>query len=58
MLDNAREFDQNTKIIARLLFNFQREGDDKCYFPCKYHNGLKARRNKIKIAKRHYRENG
>lgn len=58
MSDNTREFDQNKETINRLLSNFQREGDDKCYFPCKSCNNLKKRRIKINIAKRHCRENG
>ena len=58
MLDNTREFGQNRETIVRLLFNFQREGDEKCYCPCKSCNVLKIRRIKIKIAKRHCRENG
>ena len=57
MLDNIGEFDQNSETIARLLSNFQREGDDKCYFPCKRCDSLKTRRIKIKSAKRHCREN-
>ena len=58
MSDNTREFDQNRETIARLLSNFQREDDDKCYCPCKSCNDLKTRRIIIKIDKRHYRENG
>ena len=58
MSDNTREFDQNRETITRLLSNFQREGDDKCYCPCKSCNGLKTRRIKMKTTKRHYRENG
>ena len=58
MSDNTREFDQNRETITRLLSNFQREGDDKCYCPCKSCNSLKIRRIKIKSAKRHCRENG
>ena len=58
MLNNTREFDQNRETIARLLSNFQREGDNKWYCPCKSCNSLKTRRIKIKIAKRHCTENG
>ena len=58
MSDNAREFDQNSEIIARFFSNFQREADHKCYYPCKSCNNLKTRRIKIKITKRHFRENG
>ena len=55
---NTREFDQNRETISRLLSNFQREGDAKCYCPCKSCNNLKIRRIKNKIIKRHCRENG
>ena len=58
MLDNTREFDQNRETITRMLFNFQRAGDDKCYCPCKHYNNLKKRRIKIKTSKRHCWENG
>ena len=58
MLDNTREFDQNRETNTRLLSKFQREGDDKCYCPCKSCNGLKTRRIKMKIAKINCRENG
>ena len=58
MSDNIRDFDQNRETIGRLLSKFQREGDDKCYCPCKHCNDLKTRRIKIKITKRHCRENG
>ena len=58
MLDNTREFDQTRETIARLLSNFQREGNDKFYYPCKICNGLKTRRIKMKIAKINCRENG
>ena len=58
MSNNTREFDQNGETITILLSNFQREYNDKCYYPCKSYNGLKTRRIKIKSAKRHYRENG
>ena len=57
MLDNTREFDQNRETITRLLSNFQRECDKKCYCPCKSCNGLKKRTMKIKTTKRHCREN-
>ena len=58
MSHNLREFDQNRETITRLLSNFQREGNEKCYCPCKSCNNLKTRRIKIKLAKRRYRENG
>ena len=58
MSNNTREFDHFRETIARLLSNFQKEGDDKCYCPCKSSNSLKTRRIQIKIAKRHCRENG
>ena len=55
---NTREFDQNRETDARLLSNFQKEDDDKCYCPCKSCNSLKTRRINIKSTKRHCRENG
>ena len=58
MSNNTREFDQNRETVARVLSNFQRERDDKCYCNSKSCNDLKTRRIKIKITKRHCRESG
>ena len=58
MSNNTREFDKNRETIATFLSNFQREDNEKCYFPCKSCNDLKTRRIKIKSPKRHCRDNG
>lgn len=57
MSDNKSELDQNRETIARFVFNFQREGDGKCYCPYKMCKGLNTRRLLIKIAKIHCRDN-
>lgn len=47
---------QNKETIARLWSRFKRNGDGKCYFPCKKCKGLKNRRILITTAQRHCRQ--
>ena len=57
MSDNISE-EQNRETIARLWSNLKRNGDGKCFCPCKICKGLIRRRLLIKTVKTHCREYG